>query len=144
MAVEDLFTRERGFDRATGEHGQFGRGGLVLEQLELATEPTTHWWRDHAYLVLAQAKRFGQLLVYVVRRLGAGPHGELAGQVPLGDARVLFEREVGVALEKVRALFDVVRTGERGIDVAELEGGSAVGITEPAFVDGFALFAQPF
>jgi hypothetical protein len=138
VAVEDLFAIQRGLDRAAGEHGELGRGRLVLEQLELAAEAASNRRSDHPHLVFAQSKRFGQLLVDVMGRLRARPQREFSGRIPLRHTRMLLEGEMRVALEEVRVLEDVVGVAQRGVDVAEFERGCTVGIAKPALVNRLA------
>jgi hypothetical protein len=57
----------------------------------------------------------------VVRRLRARPHRHLPVGKPLRERRVLFHREVRVALEKEQVLTHVIRGRHLGVHVPELE-----------------------
>src|SRR5437879_10701225 len=107
VAVEDLFAVQRSLDGSPGQHRQLGSGGLVLKQLQLATEAAANRRSDHAHLVLTQLERLGQLLVDVMRRLRAAPQGEFPDWTPIGHTRVLLERQMCVALEEVRVFEDM-------------------------------------
>src|SRR5438477_11713507 len=98
MAVEDFLATQGCLDRAAGDHGQFGRGRLVLEQLQLAAETAANRGRDDAHLLFTQPERLCQLFVDVVWRLGAGPQRQLAGllEVPVGDTCMLLQREMRI------------------------------------------------
>ena len=70
----------------------------------------------------------------VVRRLGARDDDQLAVAVLVGDRRVLLEREMRVALVEEDVLEDVVRGGERLVDVAELHRDPLVDVAFVAVV----------
>ncbi len=136
VGVEDLLAGEGDGYRPAGQHAQLRDDELVRERVDLAAEAAAQGGGVDVDLPLGEVEGFGEGPVDAVRTLGRGPEVELAPTLlPVGEGRVLLEGDVGVALVEVDVLADVGGLLERRVDVAEVQGGDAVGVPELALVD---------
>ncbi len=126
VRVEHLLARQRDLHRPAGHQGRLGRHDLVVEGIALAAEAAAVGRRDHPDAVRRQVERARHLPVQVVRRLRGRPQRQPPVGIQGRDARVLLEREMGVALVEEQVLEDPVGGRERGLHLAEGQVREAV------------------
>ena len=128
VAVEDLLARQADLDGAAGHEGELRDHDLVAEGIAFPAEPAAVGGGDHADPGGRHPEDLRERAVHVVGGLGARPDDELPVGVDPAQGRVLLHRQVGVPLEEVGALQDLVGRFERPFNVPELEGDLLVDV----------------
>ena len=134
MAIEHLFAVEADLHRPIEQQGRFGDDDLVVERIALAAEAAAVGRGDDADVRRRHRQRLGEGAVQVVRRLRARVDHELAVRVLQRHGRVLFDRQMGIALEEKHIVEDVIGAVDRLIDIAELERHGFVHVAVVAVV----------
>ena len=125
------------FDRAA-EQARGGRHGELLRiERVLGAKAAADMGRDHAHLVLGQAKRIDQHALGLVRHLGGVPDREqVLDRVVAREHAARFDR-MAAALVDAETLGQAVRgVGERGLHIAVLHhpmGDQIVRAIDPCF-----------
>ena len=134
--VENFLARQRDLHGAAGELRQLARRDLVGKRIELPSEAAAHRCSDHADVGGRHVEDLGEQAMDVVRRLRGRPQCELAVGPPLGHRRMLFHRQMSIALVEENVLAHEIGACERGFDVTELERDVLVHVRSVAvFVD---------
>src|SRR6185436_2105279 len=101
----------------------------MIVQIALATETTAVRTRNHANVSSWHRKRASQRAMHVMRDLGARPERQLAIAVEQRDGCMLFDGQMGIALEEKNILEHVICSREGRIDVAKLDRLTAMYIS---------------
>ena len=134
VAVEDLLAGQADLHRPVEHQRRFGDDHLVVERIALAAEAAAVRRRDDADVRRRHRQRPGECAMHVVRRLRARPQHQLAVGILGRHRRVLFDRQVRVALIEERVFEHAVGVGKRLRDVAEPERHRLVNIPAVAVV----------
>ena len=129
--VERLLAVEGDLYRPAGDHRQLGHRDLVGEGVALAAEAAAHRRGDDPDVSHGKVQHPGEGAMHVVGRLGRGPQRQLPVRGVGRQRTVLLHGQVGVALEEVGALEDLVRLLKTGLHLAELEGDRLLDVGAP-------------
>ena len=134
MAIEHLFAIEADLHRPIEQQRRLRDDDLVVEGIALAAEAAAVGRGDDADVRRRHRQRLGERAMQVMRRLRAGIDDELAVRVLQRHGRVLFDRQMRIALEEEHIVEHVIGAVDRLIDIAELQRHGFVDVAVVAVV----------
>src|SRR5208282_4649844 len=121
VAVENLLARQADFDGPVQEQGRLGHDYLVREWLALASKSSAVGRGNHANMSRGHFQNLGQDTVKVMRRLRAGPDGQLSFGILHGQRSVLLDGKMSTPFVEKGVFENLVGLGEALLDIAELQ-----------------------
>ncbi len=128
MRVKNLFTRQREFHGATGQHRKFACDNFVRERVGLAAESAADRRGDHANMSARNLQCFFERAMNIVGRLRRAVKREPTIRRKISNARMFFHRQMCVAFVEKHVLAHVLGSFESRLKIAEFERDKFVDI----------------